>query len=601
MDLLPKVFRTEGDMADFDPTKIFNSIVSETGMNEEDAKHITELVVRRIISSGIKFLSGPHIREIVCSILSENHFEQERKIYTRIGMPVMDYEAILEKESESITEILINPEKVHHIAANQLAEEYTLLRILNDEESKAHLYGDLNIHQLKYFDSRPYQLCWDPRIILKYGLPPLKKWKLTIKSGPALNLNEAVIQLSNWLGIMQTELCGNQNLDFLNIFLSPYAKGLSKEEIKQAIKLFIHQLNHFAMMSSKNVLKSSIYCIPSLLRDIGSIPAVSFNGNYKGVYNDYSEEGVKIFRALSEIFIEGDYHKNKFLYPTHRVIFNEELLENSLSHYEVLFNAIRFNHIPYFVNSNSDWFKRDISRITNSSYINNGILQKVSLNLPRYAYMAKNEDMFMEILRNKLKLCFGILNKKYKIIKKRLETKHLPFLSGQIEGESLFPMEKQELCIGFVGLNETVKKLVNFELHESPEAINYGKKIVLTIKELCEKESLNSGKVYNLIEETSDKALQRFIRLDLIHFPKVASSILTGGKDQYTNSAHFSENSDLNLKDHLVKQGEFQSIIQNGVLDIISMRKYNLETKNLKNILKFVIQKSKLSCLKFIP
>ncbi|MFX1316078.1 MAG: ATP cone domain-containing protein, partial [Promethearchaeota archaeon] len=89
MDLLPKVFRTEGDMVEFDPSKILNSIIKETGIDDEDARHITELVVRRIISSGIKFLSGPHIREIVCSMLSENQFEQERKLYTRIGMPLM--------------------------------------------------------------------------------------------------------------------------------------------------------------------------------------------------------------------------------------------------------------------------------------------------------------------------------------------------------------------------------------------------------------------------------------------------------------------------------------------------------------------------------
>ena len=85
MDLLPKVFRTEGDVVEFNPSKILESIMKETSMKEKDAKHITELVVRRIISSGIKFLSGPHIREIVCSILSENHFEQERKIYTSIS------------------------------------------------------------------------------------------------------------------------------------------------------------------------------------------------------------------------------------------------------------------------------------------------------------------------------------------------------------------------------------------------------------------------------------------------------------------------------------------------------------------------------------
>ena len=90
MDLLPKVFRTEGDMVDFDPTKIMISIMKETGMTEENANHITELVARRIISTNMKFLSGPHIREIVCSVLSEQHFEQERKYYTRIGMPLME-------------------------------------------------------------------------------------------------------------------------------------------------------------------------------------------------------------------------------------------------------------------------------------------------------------------------------------------------------------------------------------------------------------------------------------------------------------------------------------------------------------------------------
>ena len=150
MDLLPKVFKT-GDVDEFEPSKIMESIVQETGMDEEHAKKVTELVVRRIISSNMKFLSGPHIREIVCSILSENRYEQERKLYTRIGMPLMDYEKILEQIPLKSQKI-INPERIHHWAANQLAEEYTLLRILNDEQSKSHLFGDLYIHQLKYFD-----------------------------------------------------------------------------------------------------------------------------------------------------------------------------------------------------------------------------------------------------------------------------------------------------------------------------------------------------------------------------------------------------------------------------------------------------------------
>jgi len=425
-----------------------------------------------------------------------------------------------------------------------------------------------------------------------------KKWG---KTGPAINLNEAVIQLANWLGMMQTELCGIQNLDFINIFLAPYAKGLSKNEIKRDIKHLIHQLSHLAMMTSKNVLKVSLYCIPLLLKELEKVSAISLNGNYKGVYSDYTEESLNIFTALSEIFIEGDYNKNKFVYPKHIVIFNEKLLEDFATNYETLFDGIRTYHYPRFINSNSDWFMNKISKITSNAYINQGILQKVSLNLPRYAYLGKNEDKFMEVLSDKLKLCFGILNKKYKIIEKRLKTKHLPLLSGNITDQSIFPMENQELCIGFVGLNETVKKLTNLELHQSSEAFNYGRKIVLKLKELCDEESVISSKNYRLIEGSSNKAMQRFIRLDLIHFPKETKSFITQEKRSYTNSAHFSVNSNLKLEDRLIQQGEFQSIIQNGVLDIISMSKYDIETNDLKNILKYAVKNSKIICLKFIP
>ncbi|MCK4379909.1 MAG: hypothetical protein KAW51_02145, partial [Candidatus Lokiarchaeota archaeon] len=114
--LLPQVFRTEGDVVPFDLAKIEQSLVNETGLDQILAYKITELVVRRIISSGIRFLSGPHIREIVCSILSEQHFEEERKLYTRIGMPLMDYEAILEYGVDENANQDMNPESIHHWA-----------------------------------------------------------------------------------------------------------------------------------------------------------------------------------------------------------------------------------------------------------------------------------------------------------------------------------------------------------------------------------------------------------------------------------------------------------------------------------------------------
>ncbi|GAI59218.1 unnamed protein product, partial [marine sediment metagenome] len=201
-NLLPRVSRTEGDVVPFDPLKIKQSIVKETGLNDKVADSITELAVRRIISSGIMFLSGPHIREIVCSILSEQHFEDERKLYTRIGMPLMDYEAILEKGVKENANQDMNPESIHHWAANRISDEYALLRILDSEEAHAHLYGDIHVHMLRYFDLRPFCQSWDPRMILEHGLPPVDSWAHCSKSGPAGSLRVAVTHLAKWLGII---------------------------------------------------------------------------------------------------------------------------------------------------------------------------------------------------------------------------------------------------------------------------------------------------------------------------------------------------------------------------------------------------------------
>ncbi|MCJ7649131.1 MAG: anaerobic ribonucleoside-triphosphate reductase, partial [Candidatus Lokiarchaeota archaeon] len=273
-NLLPRVFRTEGDVVTFDPSKIEDSIIKETGIKPDTANKITQLVVRRIISSGIKFLSGPHIREIVCSILSEEHHEEARKVYTRIGMPLMDYEAILENGINENANQDMNPESIHHWAANRISDEYALLRILDSEEAHAHLYGDIHIHMLKYFDLRPFCQEWDPRMILEHGLPPVDSWTHFSKSGPAGSLRVAVTHLAKWLGIIQGEFSGGQGYDYITTFLAPYAKGLSKREIEQSMQCLIFETNQIFTARGGQVPFTSISCTPTVPDGLVEIPAI---------------------------------------------------------------------------------------------------------------------------------------------------------------------------------------------------------------------------------------------------------------------------------------------------------------------------------------
>ncbi|MHA1687768.1 MAG: anaerobic ribonucleoside-triphosphate reductase, partial [Promethearchaeota archaeon] len=325
--ILPKVYRSEGDMVDFDPSKIFESIVRETGMNEKNANRITELATRRIISSGIKFLSGPHIREIVCSILSEQHFEKERKYYTRIGMPLMDYEEILEHPPKKLEAF---PESVHQIAANQLSVEYTYLRILSEEESKAHLYGDIYIHGLENFDLKPTSQYWDPRLILRNGLPPLKNYRNGCKYAPASTIEEAILHLTKWLAMTSHEFNGIQGYLFLNNFLAPYIKRLDDGHVKKAMKLLKNELNQLNLTAGRRLPFTFISTYPGIVSSLEKLPAIGPKGEEKGILGDFSEESLKLYNIVVDLFKMGCIEKRPLITPRHFIYFDDNIIKQEI-------------------------------------------------------------------------------------------------------------------------------------------------------------------------------------------------------------------------------------------------------------------------------
>jgi anaerobic ribonucleoside-triphosphate reductase len=602
MHLLPKVFRTEDDVSDFDPSKIFESIIKETGMKEEDAKNITELVVRRIISSGIKFLSGPHIREIVCSILSEQHFEEERKLYTRIGMPLMDYEEILDKGPKAKPTVMINPEIIHHWAANQLSEEYTLLRILTNEESRAHLYGDIHIHKMKYFDLRPLSQTWDPRMILENGLPPVIDWKTCCRSGPAKDFRHAIHHLAKWLGMTQGEFSGSQGFNFITTFLAPYAKDLNDKEIKMGMHDLIFEINQLATIIGRDISITSISSTPAILDEFANIPAIGPNGKGMGTYKDYNEECMKLFNFITEAYIQGDYQGMSFNYPKHIIYIKKDWLENVKNAYFKVWEEIQSGKIVYIMNLCSNWVKKEIrDQYSGDMLFNLGTLQNISLNLPRYAYISKDQDKFMEILNDKMNICALILNKKYTIIEKRLKSKHLPLCSSLFkDNESIFNINKQNLAFNYVGLNETVKFLTNHELHENSNAFNLGKKIVREIVKISKEIAQKDSKQYVIQENFSRKVLDKFRRLDLKHFQSATKPILKENNSYYSNSSHFRKDIQIDVFERIRKQGEFHKIMKNGRnIEEILLKEIKNKNIDLAELMRIICESSDIACLKF--
>jgi len=599
MDLLPKVFRTEGNITDFDSAKIYESLLKETGLNEKDVARITELVVRRIINYGIKFLSGPHIREIVCSILSEQHFENERKIYTRIGMPLMDYEEILET---NLNERVMNPEEIHHWAANKISEEYAHLRLLNSEESKAHLAGEIHIDGLNYFDSRPFNQIWDLRSILKIGIPFFNNIASFYKIKPASNLNEAVSHICKWAAMAQSEFYGLHSFDFLTIFLAPYIRDLSTDQIKRALRKLIYEINHLSVTIGRNIPPVSISLTPSIFEGFSKTPAITPNGKIMGTYEDYSEECLELFEALTNVNKEVNNSVESLKTPRFHILLDQFWFNEYSKTNKNKWDEIEKTSNTYFSNfCNKKYKDKILKQISTSQFFNTGVIQNICLNLPRYAYISKNEDKFSELIQEKMHLCSEIFSKKYKIIKRRLESKHLPLCSSTINGFSVFNLDNQKFTVSFVGLNEAVRFLTNNDLHESSDSFSYGVKIVKELRDVCSELSEKDKKPYFLSENTSNKGLNRFIQLDLRHFKEQIEELNLDMKNPtYSNSVHFRNDININLDKRIKEQGQFHQLIQMGAIEYISVQELQENNINLYDFIESICENSDLAQIKFI-
>jgi ribonucleoside-triphosphate reductase len=507
-------------------------------------------------------------------------------------MPLMDYEAILEKGVNENANQDMNPESIHHWAANRISDEYALLRILNSKEAHAHLYGDIHVHMLRYFDLRPFCQEWDPRMILEHGLPPVDSWAHCSKSGPAGSLRVAVTHLAKWLGVIQGEFSGGQGYDYITTFLAPYVRGLSQKEIEQSMQCLIFETNQIFAARGGQVPFTSISCTPTVPDGLLNIPAIGPHGKNIGFYGDYKEECLKLFDALTEVYIKGDYNGKLFAFPKHEVKIKKEWLKEFEPSYIKIMEEVATMGTPYFLNMCPDWMPDEIhsqccrkflsgNQIISQcivdpekrknaniweNYVTIGSLQSVSLNLPRYAYMSNNEDDYIRILDEKMELSARILKKKWDLMERRLKTGHLPLCSGKINGDPIFKLRDQNLSIGFTGLNEAVKSMTGFELHENDTAYNLGKEILEYMVAKCNTMTERDGVSYSLWEQPSESSSGRFARLDLKHFPKKAIPQSSGESAYYTNSSHLRYDADISLSERIRKQGDYHPIVNGGVI-----------------------------------
>ncbi len=243
---MPMVRTTDGYLVPWEKGRIIEQLRRETQLaemtfgiepiSELNAGRIANEVERRFKLMKPKFVSGPMIREVTNNILLEWSEAEEmpelqiyRNLLTRVGVPVYDAfqidtgEGFEAKENANLQP---NPETVHKKKADRLSKEEYLL-LMDPELATAHHQGDIHIHTLEYFGSRPFCQDWDLRYFLYYGLLPDGKGFQSSVAGPAKQPEVAILHSVKVLAAGQTNFSGGQGFMYYTMFLAPFMRGLS--------------------------------------------------------------------------------------------------------------------------------------------------------------------------------------------------------------------------------------------------------------------------------------------------------------------------------------------------------------------------------------
>jgi ribonucleoside-triphosphate reductase len=124
--------------------------------------------------------------------------------------------------------------------AGKVIANYWLDKVYSKKEGYAHRDGDYHIHDLDCLSG--YCAGWSLRVLLDEGFNGVKG---RVDSKPPNHFREALGQMANFLGILQSEWAGAQAFSSFDTYLAPYVfkDRLSFIEIKKAVKSFIYNLN----------------------------------------------------------------------------------------------------------------------------------------------------------------------------------------------------------------------------------------------------------------------------------------------------------------------------------------------------------------------
>lgn len=611
LEKMEKIVKRDGKIVEFDSAKITKAIEKAAQVTKEfdanTAKSLTEKVIeltRELINKkdeNLKASSVEEIQDIVEQVLLSSDYKKTAKAYmlyrdqhaklrdfthsANIDL-VDDYVKQLDWEVNENSNMSYSIQGLNNYLASSISKTYWLNKIYSNEIKEAHNNGDIHIHDLSMLSV--YCVGWDLKDLLTQGFTGVKG---KVKCSPAKHFRTALGQVVNFLYTMQGEATGAQAFSNFDTLLAPFIRydNLDFKQVKQAMQEFIFNLNVPTRTGFQTPFTNVTMdlTVPSYYADQG----VVIGGEVQdATYKEFQAEMTLFNKAFFEVMMQGDANGQVFTFPipTYNITKDFDWDNSDL---DGLWEMSAKYGIPYFSNFiNSDMSPENARSMCCRLRIDNreleyrggglfgsnpmtGSIGVVTLNLPRIAFTAKNQEEFFSILSDKMDIAKNSLEEKRKILENFTDKDLYPYTKFYLRDiKSRFGVywKNHFSTIGLVGMNEACLNLLNTNIGEE-EGRNFALKVMDFMRDKITSFQEETGNNYNLEATPAEGTSYRLAKKDKGQFVSIKCAndedyYTKGAKPFYTNSTQLPVNFTDDIFEVLDHQDDLQSKYTGGTV-----------------------------------
>ncbi len=551
-------------------TKIHDNVIS--------VEEIQDSVERVLIRAGYEDVAKAYIL-----------YRKQHENIRNMKSTILDYKKLVDKYvKETDWRVKENSTVTYSVGglilsnSGAITANYWLSEVYDPEIADAHRNADIHLHDLSMLTG--YCAGWSLHQLLIEGLGGIQG---KITSCPARHLATLCNQMVNFLGIMQNEWAGAQAFSSFDTYLAPFIRTdkLSYDAVKKCIESFIYGVNTPSRWGTQAPF-SNITLDWTVPGDLAEQKAIVGGREMDFTYGDCQKEMDMVNRAFIEIMLEGDANGRGFQYPIPTYSITDRFDWSDTLNNRLLFEMTAKYGTPYFSNYvNSEMKPDDVRsmccrlrldlrelRKKSGGYFGSGestgSIGVVTINMPRIAYLATDEEDFYRRLDRLMDLAARSLKIKRKVITKLLN-------------EGLYPYTKYYLgtfanhfsTIGLVGMNEVGlnAKWLGHNMTD-PKTQAMAKEVLLHMRDRLSDYQEQYGDLYNLEATPAESTAYRLALHDVEQYPniKTASSMDTNTEKikapYYTNSSHLPVGSTDDIFEALDAQDELQTLYTSGTV-----------------------------------